>query len=265
MNGFSANFFTCPLEASTAARSKSHRKLKPGIPVLSRDVQRQSLNWLILGFMVLFHVGAIAAVFFFSWSALIVAVALHVIAINVGIGMGYHRLLTHRGYQVPRWVEHLLAVCATLSLEGGPLVWVTTHRVHHRQTDRPGDPHSPREGGWWSHAGWVIHGSGANAQPALLAKYAPDLIRDGFYRWLNRYHWVPLTLLGCNRCLGWSESISVATRLTLHTVPLSHKGCFGSPIPIFRLARGGLAFPLHFMPKARQFRVCSRLSPIAVL
>jgi fatty-acid desaturase len=171
-------------------------KPKPAMLALSRDAQTLSLNWLILGFMVLFHVGAIAALFFFSWSALIVAVALHVIAINVGIGMGYHRLLTHRGYQVPRWMEHLLAVCATLSLEGGPLVWVATHRVHHQHTDRPGDPHSPHEGGWWSHAGWVIHGSGANAEPALLAKYAPDLMKDDFYRWLNRYHWVPLTLLG---------------------------------------------------------------------
>jgi hypothetical protein len=153
---------------------------QPAMLALSRDAQRLSLNWLILGFMVLFHVGAIAALFFFSWSALIVAVALHVIAINVGIGMGYHRLLTHRGYQVPRWMEHLLAVCATLSLEGGPLVWVATHRVHHQHTDRPGDPHTPREGGWWSHAGWVIHGSGANAEPALLAKYAPDLMKDAF-------------------------------------------------------------------------------------
>jgi len=163
---------------------------------LSRDAQRLSVNWLILGFMVLFHVGAVVALFFFSWSALMVAVMLHVIAINAGIGMGYHRLLTHRGYQVPRWMEHLLAVCATLSLEGGPLVWVATHRVHHHHADRPGDPHTPHEGGWWSHAGWVIHGSGANAEPALLAKYVPDLMKDDFYRWLNRYHWVPLTLVG---------------------------------------------------------------------
>ena len=174
---------------------------------LSRDAQRLSLNWLILGFMVLFHVGAVAALFFFSWPALMVAVVLHIIAINVGIGMGYHRLLTHRGYQVPRWMEHLLAVCATLSLEGGPLVWVATHRVHHQHTDRPGDPHSPREGGWWSHAGWVIHGSGANAEPALLAKYAPDLMKDDFYHWLNRYHWVPLTAARLCLARGWRLAV----------------------------------------------------------
>ena len=162
---------------------------------LSRAAQTLSVNWLVLGFMIIFHLGAIAALFFFSWSALVAAVILHVIAINVGIGMGYHRLFTHRGYHVPRWLEYLLAVCATLSLEGGPLVWVATHRVHHHHTDRMGDPHSPREGGWWSHAGWVIHGAGADAEPLLLAKYAPDLMKDAFYRRLNRYHWVPLTVV----------------------------------------------------------------------
>ena len=73
----------------------------------------------------------------FSWSALVVAVILHVVAINVGIGMGYHRLLTHRGYQVPRWVEYFLATCATLSSgRWADLVWVATHRIHH-QTHRP--------------------------------------------------------------------------------------------------------------------------------
>jgi len=154
---------------------------KLGILALSRDAQTSSMNWLVFGFMLLFHLGAVAALFFFTWSALVVAVILHVVAINVGIGMGYHRLLTHRGYQVPKWMEYLLAVCATLSLEGGPLVWVATHRLHHHHTDVAGDPH--------------IHGAGANAEPALLAKYAPDLMKDAFYRRLNQYHWVPLTLL----------------------------------------------------------------------
>src|SRR5208283_4925970 len=95
----------------------------------------------------------------------------------------------------PKWLEYAMSVCATLSLEGGPIFWVATHRVHHQHTDREGDPHSPREGGWWSHAGWVIYGAGANEEPQLLAKYAPDVIKDSFYRWLNRFHWVPLTLL----------------------------------------------------------------------
>ena len=162
---------------------------------LSRSHQQRTLNPLVFGFMLLFHVAAVAALFCFSWSALALAIGLHVVAINVGIGMGYHRLLTHRGYKIPKWLEYVFATCATLSLEGGPLVWVATHRVHHQNTDVPGDPHSPHEGGWWAHTGWVIYGSGAAAEPALLSKYAPDLARDRFHVWFNRFHWVPLTLL----------------------------------------------------------------------
>ena len=174
--------------------------------VLARKGQAASINWLILGFMIVFHVGAVAALFLFSWSALSVSIALYIVAINVGIGMGYHRLLTHRGYKVPRWLERTMAVCATLSLEGGPLVWVATHRIHHQHTDRPGDPHSPREGRWWSHAGWVIHGSGAHGEPALLRKYVPDLLKDPFLVWLDRFHWVPLVVLalGLLAIGGWS-------------------------------------------------------------
>jgi stearoyl-CoA desaturase (delta-9 desaturase) len=146
--------------------------------------------------MVIFHLGAIAALFFFSWTNLIVAIALYIFAINFGIGMGYHRLLVHRGYQVPKAIEYFLAVCGTLSLEGGPIAWVATHRVHHQHSDQEGDPHTPQEGKWWSHVGWIISGRALNTQTATLAHYAPDLAKDRFQVWLSKYHWVPLTMLG---------------------------------------------------------------------
>src|SRR5262249_39990239 len=76
-----------------------------------------SLNWITTGIMVFFHIGAIAALFFFSWKALFVALFLYWVAGSLGIGMGYHRLLTHRGYKCPKWFEYFLTVCATLSLE----------------------------------------------------------------------------------------------------------------------------------------------------
>ena len=162
---------------------------------LSRTAQSASINWTVLSFMTIFHLGAIAALFCFSWQRLAVSVVFYVIAINIGIGMGYHRLLTHRGYKTPKWLEYVLAVCATTALEGGPIVWVATHRVHHQLTDREGDPHSPKDGGWWSHAGWIIRGKGAAGEPEVLAKYAPDLLRDRFMVKLTDYHWVPLTVI----------------------------------------------------------------------
>jgi fatty-acid desaturase len=62
------------------------------------------------------------------------------VAGGFGIGMGYHRLLTHRGYKTPRWMEYILTVCGTLTLEGGATFWVATHRMHHQNTDKEGEP-----------------------------------------------------------------------------------------------------------------------------
>jgi stearoyl-CoA desaturase (delta-9 desaturase) len=156
----------------------------------------EGLNWLTMGTIALFHVGALAALFFFSWQRLVVMAVLYVLAINVGIGMCYHRLLTHRGYRVPKWLEYVMSVCATLSLEGGPIFWVSTHRVHHQLSDREGDPHTPREGGWWAHAGWLLFGEAMHSQAEALLRYSPDLGRDRFHVWLSKYHWLPITLSG---------------------------------------------------------------------
>ncbi len=171
-------------------------KTSGGAGVLMGRAQNETgLIWITFIFMVIFHIGAIAALFFFSWTNLIVATVLYVLAINCGIGMGYHRLLVHRGYHVPKPVEYFLTVCGTLSLEGGPIAWVATHRVHHQHSDREGDPHTPQEGTWWSHMGWIISGRALNTQTAALAHYAPDLAKDRVQVWLSKYHWVPLTLL----------------------------------------------------------------------
>jgi stearoyl-CoA desaturase (delta-9 desaturase) len=146
-------------------------------------------------FMVIFHAGAIAALFMFSWKALALAVAFWWIAGSLGIGMGYHRLLTHRGYKTPKWMEYFLTTCGTLALEGGPIAWVATHRLHHQNTDKDGDPHSPRDGGFWAHMGWIITGKAMHNKAAELQAYVPDLRRDKFHVWISEWHWVPLTAL----------------------------------------------------------------------
>ncbi len=107
---------------------------------------REGLNWVTITTVTPFHIGAVAAFFFFSWQRLAAMSILYVLAINVGIGMCYHRLLTHRGYQVPKWLEYVMSTCATLALEGGPMFWVSTHRVHHQFSDQKGDPHTPARG-----------------------------------------------------------------------------------------------------------------------
>jgi stearoyl-CoA desaturase (delta-9 desaturase) len=141
------------------------------------------------------HVGAVAALFTFSWRAVAITVALYWLTIGFGISLGYHRLHTHRSYQCPLWMEYLFAVFGAMTLEGGPLFWVGTHRLHHQKSDQPGDPHSPRDGAWWAHVGWIIFGEANHNNTKLMAKYAPDLAKHRFYVWLNNYHWVPTVVL----------------------------------------------------------------------
>src|SRR4029434_5645962 len=73
------------------------------------------INWGITLFMLGMHLAAVvAAVFYFSWGALAVSVFLMWVGGSLGIGMGYHRLLTHRGYKVPKAVEYFLALCGKI-------------------------------------------------------------------------------------------------------------------------------------------------------
>jgi len=161
-----------------------------------KQAARNQVNWVTAIFTVIFHTGAVLALFFFTWKALFVAIFLWWISGSLGIGMCYHRLLTHRGYKVPRWLEYTLTVFATLALEGGPIFWVATHRIHHRYSDQEGDPHTPREGKWWAHMGWVLMGKAMHHDTTELARYVPDLANQKFYVWITKYHYVPLIILG---------------------------------------------------------------------
>ena len=131
------------------------------------------INWVTATFMCLFHIGAVAALFFFTWKALFVSMFLWWVSGSLGIGMGYHRLLTHRGYKTPKWVEYFLTTCATLALEGGPIFWVATHRIHHQFSDHEGDPHSPIDGKWWAHMGWILTGKSMHHDTTTLARLCP--------------------------------------------------------------------------------------------
>jgi fatty-acid desaturase len=176
------------------------------------------INWPTTIFMILFHLGAVAALFMFSWQAFVVTVLLWWISGSLGIGMGYHRLLTHRGYKTPKAVEYFLTICGTLALEGGPIDWVVTHRIHHAHTDVPGDPHTPRDGRFWAHMGWIFIGTAQQHGPQVMARYAPDLMRDRFHLRLNRFFFVPLIVLGLALLAagGWSVLMwGIFLRVTL--------------------------------------------------
>lgn len=184
----------------------------------SRPAGELQVNWDMVLLLGSAHFGSIAALFLWSWPGVICAVVLYWVAGSLGIGMGYHRLITHRGYKVPKIVEYFLVTCGTLAMQGGPVQWATTHRMHHAHTDEHGDPHTPREGKWWSHVGWILRGTAQAHDQATLQHYVPDLLKDRYYVWLSRYYFVPLLVLAPVLLAfgGWSVMLwGVFLRLTL--------------------------------------------------
>ena len=181
----------------------------------------QSINWLTTTWFAAFHILAIIAIFFYwDWKAIAVAAGLYWLCIGCGIGMGYHRLHTHRSYKVPKWLDYFFCICGSMTLEGGPIFWVATHRIHHQKSDQEGDPHSPRDGGFWAHVGWIIYGDGKHSDTELMGKYAPDMAKVPFYRWLNTWHWVPLVvssvllyLIGGTAMVLWGTCVRVVLGL----------------------------------------------------
>ncbi len=173
------------------------------------DQSNNSLNWSTILIVAAFHLFAIAAFFTFSWANLTAAVLLWWIAGSIGIGVGYHRLLTHKGFKTPKWFEYVLATLGTLALQSGPLTWVTTHRVHHAFTDQENDPHSPRHGTYWSHMGWIMRGKAQNQSAADMQRYCPDLANDKFHLWLDKYYYVPILVVaaGLFAIGGWTMVI----------------------------------------------------------
>ena len=52
-----------------------------------RQAEKDEMNWITAIFMAAFHIGAIAALFFFTWKALFVAMFLWWVSGSLGIGM----------------------------------------------------------------------------------------------------------------------------------------------------------------------------------
>ena len=170
--------------------------MTPVTEIYGRKASSGHINWITSIAMGAYHVGAIAALFYFDWGAVAAALALYWVGGSLGIGMGYHRLLTHRGYKTYKPIEYFLTLCGALALEGGPIFWVATHRIHHQHSDHDGDPHTPREGGYWAHVGWILTGQAMHHDTEILARYVPDLSKDRFHVSLTRWHWVPQVVGG---------------------------------------------------------------------
>jgi fatty-acid desaturase len=167
---------------------------------------RRNINWKNLSIIISFHLLTIAAFFFFSWQNLAAMLIGNWIVGSLGVGLGYHRLLTHRSFKAPKWLEYLLTIFGAMAIQDDAPKWVATHRIHHQFTETDRDPHSTRPGFWWAHIGWIVRGTANDHDAATLKKYVPDLMKDKFHVALARVYYLPLLVSGVGLFLigGWS-------------------------------------------------------------
>src|SRR5215210_7536300 len=167
--------------------------------VMSRAERIANLIGVVLPFL-----GLVAAVVLLwnravDWIDLAIMLATY-FAFGFGVTVGYHRMLTHRGFQTSKPVEYTFAVLGSMALQGSVMDWVADHRKHHAHTDQEGDPHSPHVGHgsglaglWHAHTGWLFETHGR----ADWKQYARELYEDPTMKRINRLFplWALLSML----------------------------------------------------------------------
>jgi stearoyl-CoA desaturase (delta-9 desaturase) len=181
-------------EVDSAVETPSGETKNPGKgtkKLLADTFQVEPLRWSNLDYvtvtwMVAMHLGCLVAPFFFSWSALAVCLVFYWLTGTVGVTLGYHRYLAHRSFKLSRPAEFVVYLFGVLSMQGSPLMWASTHRVHHARSDKEGDPHSPRHGKWWSHILWLFIDRMKARDPEFRAKMCPDLVNDPMVQFFEK-------------------------------------------------------------------------------
>ena len=173
----------------------------PAIPGQASSQEAARTDWLAAIPFFLVHLAPLAAIFVtVTWQDWAMCAALYVTRMFC-ITAGYHRYFSHRSYKMGRIPQFLMAFGGTTAVQKGPLWWASHHRIHHRFTDLDGDVHSPREGFWWSHVGWILSTKYKDTDLDGIKDFAafPEL------RWLEKHNWLgPWTLaIASFLLLGW--------------------------------------------------------------
>jgi len=135
-----------------------------------------------------------------NWTDIALLIAFNVLA-GLGATVGYHRMLTHRSFQPNPVVKFIFLVFGSMAVEGPALQWAAIHIKHHAHSDREGDPHSPVEGFWHAHMGWMFKTT--DADPNV---YCRNLVRDPIVVFVSRtfIFWVLLSLAIPFAIGGWT-------------------------------------------------------------
>jgi stearoyl-CoA desaturase (delta-9 desaturase) len=122
-----------------------------------------------------------------NWSDLALLAVMYS-AIIPGVTIGYHRMLTHRSFRPHPVVKAIFLILGSMSAQGPAIEWAASHLKHHALADREGDPHSPLDGFFHAHMGWLFNGM---ADPNV---YCRHLVKDRIVVFISYTFWVWVAL-----------------------------------------------------------------------
>lgn len=134
-----------------------------------------------------------------GWTELSLFIGLYLLT-GMGITMGYHRLLTHRSFETGPVIKAIVLILGSMAVQGRAIDWASNHLKHHAHSDEEGDPHSPMEGFFHAHIGWLF-----SAPPADRERYGKRLMNDPVISAIDRTFliWVALGLAIPFAIAGW--------------------------------------------------------------
>lgn len=105
----------------------------------------------------------------------------------IGIGVGYHRLFSHRQFVTARWVELTLALLGTLAAYAPVLFWASNHQYHHKHSDETADPSSPSKHGFFESFLWYRLRQSTLQKVDIKNYCTRKILIDPQLRWLSRH------------------------------------------------------------------------------
>ncbi len=164
------------------------RQNAPSALALPAAVQPIQIAWGYVASVAAVHLLSLLVLvpWLFSWTGVATFLICTPLFGMLGINIGYHRLLTHKGFVCPKWLERTFALLAVCCLQDAPARWVAIHRLHHQHSDKQSDPHSPLVNFLWGYMGWVMVWHREHNNILFFEQYARDILRDPLYLYLER-------------------------------------------------------------------------------
>lgn len=139
-----------------------------------------------LWFSVFFVTAIVGGYYTFNWAAVGVAFVFTVLTLCFGHTLGLHRLIIHRSFDCPKWLEYTLVHLGTLVGMGGPFRMLYLHDIRDWAQRHPAC-HSffIHQHPIWKDFLWQLHGDITLKNPPRFV-IEPALANDRIYQLLQR-------------------------------------------------------------------------------